>query len=212
MIDFAIKRGFKLKYSANYYPQGNGLAESTNKNLIKIIKRTIEENHKNWHKSLVFALWADRITQKASIGTSPFNLVYGKEAIVPTNLLLPSLALVQFIDETPSSSIQFRYDQILKLEEEREKAKAIHAKHQQVIKAAFDLASASPKKFQVGDLVLKWDKAHEDKGKHSKFQKLWLGPFQICEKVGHSTFILQNLSGVRDSLPVNGLILKKKFN
>eukprot|EP00253_Pinus_taeda_P031324 PITA_31324 len=42
MFDFAIKRGFKLKYSANYYPQGNDLEESTNKNLIKMIKRTIE--------------------------------------------------------------------------------------------------------------------------------------------------------------------------
>eukprot|EP00253_Pinus_taeda_P013700 PITA_13700 len=119
MFDFAIKRGFKLKYSSNYYPQGNGLAESTNKNLIKIIKRTIEQNHRNWHKSLVFALWADRITQKASIGASSFNLVYGKEAILPTNLVLPSLALVQFIEEAPSSSIRLRYDQILKLEEER---------------------------------------------------------------------------------------------
>eukprot|EP00253_Pinus_taeda_P006265 PITA_06265 len=212
MFDFAIKRGFKLKYSANYYPQGNGLVESTNKNLIKIIKRTIEQNHRNWHKSLVFALWADRITQKASIGTSPFNLVYGKEAILPTNLVLPSLALVQFIEEAPSSSIQLRYDQILKLEEEREKAKDTHAKHQQIIKAAFDSVSSGSKQFQVGDLVLKWDKAHEDKGKHTKFQKLWLGPFQICEEVGHSTFILQDLAGLRESLPVNGLILKKFFN
>eukprot|EP00253_Pinus_taeda_P005602 PITA_05602 len=42
MTEFALKRGFKLKYSANYYPQGNGLAESTNKNLIRIIKRTID--------------------------------------------------------------------------------------------------------------------------------------------------------------------------
>eukprot|EP00253_Pinus_taeda_P026102 PITA_26102 len=79
MFDFAIKRGFKLKYSANYYPQGNGLAESTNKNLIKIIKRTIEQNQKNWRKSLIFALWADRITQKSFIGSSPFKLVYGKK-------------------------------------------------------------------------------------------------------------------------------------
>ena len=71
-MEFAIKRGFKLKYSANYYPQGNGLAESTNKNLIKIIKRTIDQNQKNWHKSLIHALWADRITHKASIGTSRF--------------------------------------------------------------------------------------------------------------------------------------------
>eukprot|EP00253_Pinus_taeda_P003411 PITA_03411 len=153
-----------------------------------------------------------RITQKASIGTSPFNLVYGKEAVLPTNLVLPSLALVQFIEGRPSSSIQLRHDQILKLEEEREKAKITHDKHQQIIKLSFDSASSSSKQLQVGDLVLKWDKAHEDKGKHTKFQKMWLGPFQISEKVGHSTFILQNLSGKRDTLPVNGLILKKFFN
>ena len=78
---------------------------------------------------MIFVLWADRITQKASIGTSPFNLVYGKEVVIPANLVLPSLALVQFIEESPSSSIQLRHDQILKLEEEREKAKDIHAKH-----------------------------------------------------------------------------------
>ena len=110
-MEFAIKRGFKLKYSENYYPQGNGLAESTNKNLIKII----DQNQKNRHKSLIFSLWADRITHKASIGTSPFNLVYGKEVVIPSNLALPSLALVQFIEENPSSSIQLRFDQILKL-------------------------------------------------------------------------------------------------
>lgn len=34
MVQFALKKGFKLKYSANYYPQANGLAKSTNKNLI----------------------------------------------------------------------------------------------------------------------------------------------------------------------------------
>eukprot|EP00253_Pinus_taeda_P015411 PITA_15411 len=47
MIEFARKRVFKLKYSANYYLQGNGLAESINKNLIKIIKRTFDQNQKN---------------------------------------------------------------------------------------------------------------------------------------------------------------------
>ena len=47
MMEFEIKRGFKLMYSANYYPQGNGLAESTNKKLIRIIKRTIDQNQRN---------------------------------------------------------------------------------------------------------------------------------------------------------------------
>ena len=97
-MEFALKIGFKLKYSANYHPQDNGLAESTNKNLIKIIKIIVDQNQNNCHKSLIFALWADRITHKSSIGTSPFNIVYGKEAIIPLNLALPSLSLVQFIE------------------------------------------------------------------------------------------------------------------
>lgn len=49
------------------------------------------------------------------------------------------------------------------------------------------------KRNQIEDFVLKWDKAHEEKGKHAKFQKFWLGPFQIVEKLGSSNFILQDL-------------------
>eukprot|EP00253_Pinus_taeda_P017245 PITA_17245 len=161
---------------------------------------------------LYLEMLMNMITQKAYICSSPFKLIYGKEVVLPTNLILPSLALVQFIEENPSSPLQLRHDQILKLEEEREKANIIHAKHQKIIKSSFDSISSRSKQFQVGDLVLKWDKAHEDKGKHTKFQKMWLGPFQICEKIGHSTFMLQDFSGLRDSLPVNGLILKKIFN
>jgi hypothetical protein len=56
MSKFTLEKGIKLKYSASYYPQGNGLAESTNKNLIKIIKRTVSENHKNWHNALLNAI------------------------------------------------------------------------------------------------------------------------------------------------------------
>jgi len=56
----------------------------------------------------------------------------------------------------------------------------------------------------MGNLVLKWDKAHEEKGKHTKFQRMCLGPFQIIEVIGPSTFMLQDLTGKRDSLPING--------
>jgi len=33
--------------------------------------------------------------------------------------------------------------------------------------------------FKVDDLVLKWDARNEHKGKHGKFDYLWLGPFKI---------------------------------
>ena len=44
LIEFSLEYGIKLKYSTNYYPQGNGLDESINKNLINIIKKTVDKN------------------------------------------------------------------------------------------------------------------------------------------------------------------------
>jgi hypothetical protein len=99
MSEFTLEKGIKLNYSASYYPQGNGLAESTNKNLIKIIKRTVVENHKNWHNALLNALWADRVTPKAVVGNFPFFLVYGREAILPPHILLPSFQLSRKVQE-----------------------------------------------------------------------------------------------------------------
>ena len=66
--------------------------------------------------------------------------------------------------------------------------------------------------FEVGDLVLKWDRANEPKGKHSKFQNLWLGPFQVAEKIGADTYRLQNLKEEPDSLPVNDQALNQYFH
>jgi transposase InsO family protein len=99
MSEFSLEKGIKLKYSASYYPQGNGLAESTNKNLIKIIKRMVVENHKNWHNALLNALWDDRVMPKAVVGNSPFFLIYDREAILPPHILLPSLQLSQKFQE-----------------------------------------------------------------------------------------------------------------
>ena len=36
-------------------------------------------------------------------------------------------------------------------------------------------------KFQVGDWVLNWDTVKHDKGKHAKFDSLWIGPFVIAQ-------------------------------
>jgi hypothetical protein len=66
-----------LIHSTPYYPQGNGLAESSNKGLIKIIKILLEDNKKAWDSKLKFSLWADRVTTKRSLGISPFQLYMG---------------------------------------------------------------------------------------------------------------------------------------
>ena len=56
------------KMSSIYHPQANGLAKSSNKILVKILKRTVSENRKDWDRKLNSALWAFRIAFKVSIG------------------------------------------------------------------------------------------------------------------------------------------------
>jgi transposase InsO family protein len=115
MSELALEKGIKLKYSTSYYPQGNGFAESTNKNLIKIIKRTVVENHKNWHNALLNTLWADRVTPKAIVGNSPSFLFYGREAIMLPHILLPSLQLSQKIQEEDCPPLENRINTLMKL-------------------------------------------------------------------------------------------------
>ena len=86
MVEFCHKYHITLGHSTAYHPQGNGLAESSNKSLVNIIKKLLELNKKSWNKRLVHALWVDRITQKKSIGKSPFELVYGVDIVFPTSL------------------------------------------------------------------------------------------------------------------------------
>jgi len=107
--------------------------------------------------------------------------------------------------------MQRRIDTLLKLEEEREKCKRKFEIYQHWIKIWFDKAKAAGEQFLVGDLVLKWEKQNEENGSHKKFQSLWLGPFQIAEKMGHITYRLQSFDGDLDNYPTNGIILKRFF-
>jgi hypothetical protein len=112
----------------------------------------------------------------------------------------------------PSSILQQRIDTLLMSEEEREKVKSNFIAHQQIVKIWFDKHKAKETNFEVGELVLKWDRENELKGKHSKFRNLWLGPFQVAEKIGLGTYRLQNLKGESDALLVNGQALKQYFH
>jgi transposase InsO family protein len=74
--EFAESLKIKLLSSSRYYAQANGQVESSNKALIKLIKK-IEENPKRWHEVLSEMLWARRISKHSATKVTPFELVYG---------------------------------------------------------------------------------------------------------------------------------------
>jgi hypothetical protein len=72
MVKLCEDYGIKLRNSTVYYPQGNGLAESSNKIMVKIIKKLLEENKRAKDSKLKYALWVDHVSTKRAIGTSSF--------------------------------------------------------------------------------------------------------------------------------------------
>jgi transposase InsO family protein len=92
--EFCGEYGIIMCQSSNYYPQGNGLVESTNKTLVQILKKTIDKNQNNWHLKLKHVLWESRMTPKDSIRMSPYLLVYGKEEKMSISLELNALISV----------------------------------------------------------------------------------------------------------------------
>ena len=95
------------------------MAESSNESLVNIINKLLEINKKGSHKKLVNALWADRVSQKMSIGMSPFELVYGTDTVFPTSLAVPVVKLLQEAgsEEDP---MQRRINQMIHLQHKRE--------------------------------------------------------------------------------------------
>ena len=104
---------------------------------------------------LKYALWAYIITVKKAIGTSPFQLVYGTDAVFPVQLSIPVMKFFQECQEEPND-MQRRIYALIELqkkwETEEEKAQLYRSK----IKEMFD-RKIKESTFSVGDMVLRWD-------------------------------------------------------
>ncbi|XP_059066433.1 uncharacterized protein LOC131857742 [Cryptomeria japonica] len=160
-----------------------------NKKLIRIIKRKIEDNKRNWHTQLKHALWANRITPKRATSISPYVLVYGKEGRLPISVELPILTLIRELEMLQEEPMQIRLVELMELEEVRKQALLAIENHQAQMKKTFD-RRATLRVFNGGDLVLKWDELKGKPGKHTKFDAIWYDPYDITEKKQHNSFQL----------------------
>ncbi|KAL0283026.1 UNVERIFIED_CONTAM: hypothetical protein Sradi_7243200 [Sesamum radiatum] len=109
----------KERFTAVAHPQDNGQVEVTNRILVQGIKRRLEQVGENWAEELTSVLWAYRTTLRGSTGESPFSLVYGTEAIIRTELGIPSHRVMNSSEECNENLLRENLDLI---EELREKA------------------------------------------------------------------------------------------
>jgi hypothetical protein len=94
MSELIEKLGLHHENSTPYYPQANGQVEAINKVFITMLRQMIGIHKMSWHTMLFSTLWDYRTFVKSTTRFTPFQLVYGLEAILSIECEIPSLKLV----------------------------------------------------------------------------------------------------------------------
>ncbi|XP_059288698.1 uncharacterized protein LOC132042094 [Lycium ferocissimum] len=107
-----IYEQFKITHrnSTAYRPQMNEAVEATNKN-IKRILRKMTDNYKGWHEKLSHALLGYRTTARTLTGATLNLLVYGTKAVIPAEVEIPSLRIIQEAELDNAEWVRARYEQ-----------------------------------------------------------------------------------------------------
>jgi hypothetical protein len=113
----------------------------------------LEARGKNWHKELPSVLWALRTNVNRATRDTPFNLVYGADAILPPEIYLQSARVAHLDSEHQTEAREL--DSIL-LEERRSTALINMQKYQEPLKKYYN-RSVVQRGLNIGDLVLRKD-------------------------------------------------------
>ena len=174
----ALIAKYEIKHRATtpYHPRANGQTKKTNGILCKILTKTNSGVGSDWDTKLFTALWAYRIAYKVPTNATPFQLVYGPEAILPIELEVSSLRITVDYRLEDVESLQFHLSQLEKLDETCAQVLLTTEAIQKQRKSYYD-SKLKLKVFKSNDLVL----LYESQFKHflGKLQVRWHGPYHI---------------------------------
>ncbi|XP_060181867.1 uncharacterized protein LOC132611453 [Lycium barbarum] len=139
--------------STAYRSQMNGAVEAANKNIKKILRK-ITDSHRQWHEKLPYALLGYRTTARTSTGATPYMLVYCSEAVIPAEVEIPSLRIIQDVGLDDAEWICSRHEQLMLIDEKRIDAVCHGQLYQNRMSKAFN-KRVRLRKFEPGQLVLK---------------------------------------------------------
>jgi hypothetical protein len=208
---FAESMGIKLLNSSPYYAQANGQAEASNKIMIKIIQKKIDQKPKKWHSVLNEALWAYRMTPHGATKTSPYELVYGHHAVLPWEMQSKSRRVVLQKGLSFKDYNDLMMDELEDLHMIRLRAFENIEKNKMRV-AKYYNKKVKVKQFAEGDLV--WKALLLIGTKYSMFGKWspnWEGPFRVVRCTPGNAYILKTLLGEEFTAAINGRYLKKYY-
>ena len=163
--------------------------------LLRITKTTqglVALSGRRWIDELPAVLWSIRTMPNRATSHTPFSLVYGAEAILPTELTYKSPRMLAY-DELEQE--QLRQDDATLLEEDRLQVAARAARYQQALRR-YHSRKDHARSFEEGDLVL-W---RVQSAKNSnKLKPKWEGSYRAIRVTRLSAVRLETEDGIQVS-------------
>jgi transposase InsO family protein len=191
-LDFCEDHHIWVDWAVVAHPMTNGQVERANGMILQGLKPRIYNDlnkfDRRWVKELPSVVWSLRTTPSRATGFTPFFLVYGAEAILPTDLEYGSPRTRTYDDQSNQTS---REDSLDQLEEARDMALLHSARYQQSLRR-YHARGVRSQDLQVGDLVLRL--RQDARGCH-KLTPSWEGPFIIAKILKPGTYKRANSQG-----------------
>lgn len=203
MAELCRRFNIKRSRSSPYNPQGNGLAERTNRTLAERLAVDIEAmDQTDWDDKLPSALAAMRTTVHKTTHESPFLLAFGMDARHP-------------IDCIPDTTKPGGTKGTAVLTEKLDRLQKIRERvHVRILKEHAQRQSRQRSKtrfhpFPVGEKVWAFN-PRQGKGLSKKLiGDRWKGPYKIVEKIGETTYKVRPTTGKGRSKIINHRRLKR---
>ena len=178
ILDICVLTGMKKINTTCYHPQTDGLVENFNKTLRSMIAKHVKQFGMDWDKYLHHLLFAYRTKPHESTGESPFYLLYGRDARIPTEGALYASPTLHMLD-----AADYRTELVTGLSTAWDLARTCIAKAQKKQKLQYDKHSKPPT-YRLGDRVMVY-MPHETSGKDRKLSLPYHGPYRVIDIRGN---------------------------
>ena len=145
-----------------------------NRSLLKIIKTQLKGSKGVWPDELPGVLWAYRTTVRTLMGETPFKLAYGTEAVIPTEVHMVNHRVMMYQDKDNTEQLCLNLDLI---DDVRMNVEHRTAKYKNLMARQYD-TMVKPRRFNIGDLILKKVSLATNDPTHGKFGHNWEGPYK----------------------------------
>ena len=164
------------------HPESNGLVERVNRAIASTLAAFVNLKHDDWDVKLHQAVFAINSAKQSTTQKSPFELVYGRPAVTPDEVLFPWVPQM----------IEGEDDFMRKVARWRKVARSLILAQQRKSKTLADRFRNPDPVFKLGDLVLV-ARRRVCVGKTKKFVCRSIGPYQVVRRVNRVCYTVEDL-------------------